>query len=337
MSMDIDELLARLDRLHKSDAKWQIAGEAAAAIRQLRAGQGEPVAWFVERRDDRSFPAKPYKRWLAAFDYEECIWTNDPLEAIRFCRKEDADKLCRSFGLPEIQRYSPFPSEHIFIGDTSPPPAQGMVSVPEEPTQEMLDAAEASAKLNGGWDYVSKFAIYRAMIAAARPQGAQNAAAPSGGQTFIETDSQESPAGEHLVAAAPTTQDAKDAQIAALKNDIVLQRNGYTGMVDALEAKLEAERTRRQLIEAQHSRLCDEVYEEDGETLKHTTAEAAIAKCFEETRERCAEWCDNEQSQPHDDGVIEGFRQAAEGLRAMQKDPLAPANAWPVEAGKPRA
>ena len=30
---------------------------------------------------------------------------------------------------------------------------------------------------------------------------------------------------------------AAQAQIAALKNDIVLQRNGYTGMVDALEAK----------------------------------------------------------------------------------------------------
>src|ERR1017187_10128628 len=35
-----------------------------------------------------------------------------------------------------------------------------------------------------------------------------------------------------------------------------------------LQAQFAAERDKRRLIEAQDSRLCDQVYEEDGETLK---------------------------------------------------------------------
>ena len=64
---------------------------------------------------------------------------------------------------------------------------------------------------------------------------------------------------------------------------------------EKLDAFLLAQRAAEEkyrLVSAQHARLCDEVYEEDGETLKHVTAEIALV----EFRERAAKqehvaWC----------------------------------------------
>ena len=63
-----DELLARLDRLHKSDAKWQIAADAAAAIRELEA-DAKRYRWLRDRIEVREQEAMSGKRkpglWVA--------------------------------------------------------------------------------------------------------------------------------------------------------------------------------------------------------------------------------------------------------------------------------
>jgi hypothetical protein len=52
-----------------------------------------------------------------------------------------------------------------------------------------------------------------------------------------------------------------------------------------LQVRLEQEREKFRLLSAQHSRLCDEVYEEDGETLKIVAERAAREEVIEERNE----------------------------------------------------
>ena len=105
-----------------ADPKWVNDFAVALVIRKLKdqlnalrsrldAAEKDKTVWFVER-ENRSKPPVPFKRWLASWNYEEPIWTNDPLFAIRFARKEDAEE---TFELPELRGLSPFASEHSFI------------------------------------------------------------------------------------------------------------------------------------------------------------------------------------------------------------------------------
>ena len=88
---------------------------AALASQLSQAKRDGEKAWFLERIADRSFPPRPYERWLQSFNYEYPAWTNNPLLALRFCRKQDVQALCKAFGIPALQKYAPFATEHIFI------------------------------------------------------------------------------------------------------------------------------------------------------------------------------------------------------------------------------
>ena len=68
--------------------------------------------------------------------------------------------------------------------------------------------------------------------------------------------------------------------------------------IAAITAERDTEREKRRLIEAQHVRLCDEVYEQDGETLRQDSLQAECERLKErlatvraETIEECAEIC----------------------------------------------
>lgn len=81
---------------------------------------GHGSCWFIERMADHSQPPRPYKRWLQSFSHENPVWTNNPLSAIRFCREQDAKSLCKHFGIPTLQRYAPFATEHVFLVTHAP-------------------------------------------------------------------------------------------------------------------------------------------------------------------------------------------------------------------------
>ncbi len=53
--------------------------------------------------------------------------------------------------------------------------------------------------------------------------------------------------------------------------------------------RAEAAERKYLLLSAQYARLCDQVYEEDGETLKHVAAKARLAQIKRETVGRCKE------------------------------------------------
>ena len=60
---------------------------------------------------------------------------------------------------------------------------------------------------------------------------------------------------------------------------------------------------------------------------------AVAAAAIAAEREACANACDYEQSQPHDDGVLEGFAQAAEIIRKRSNAPLQPREASAASDG----
>lgn len=83
------------------------------------AGDGDLICWFIERPESVAFGyGKSNGRWLFGFDQAEPIWTDNPLIAVWFCRKEDAEKLTTQFGLfSGIGKagQNVFVSEHKFV------------------------------------------------------------------------------------------------------------------------------------------------------------------------------------------------------------------------------
>ncbi len=64
------------------------------------------TAWFIERRHTTE------PRWLSRMGLFDSAWTNDPNEAIQFCRKQDAE----AFAM--FNNYNILITEHIFLDDT---------------------------------------------------------------------------------------------------------------------------------------------------------------------------------------------------------------------------
>jgi hypothetical protein len=78
-------------------------------MRQMQAKEWS--CWFIERHLE--------PRWLSGFRYDNSQWTNDPHQAICFCREKDAAALCEKFGLFDgigEAAWSPNPTEHVFTG-----------------------------------------------------------------------------------------------------------------------------------------------------------------------------------------------------------------------------
>jgi hypothetical protein len=72
----------------------------------------DAICWFAERHQ---FP-----RWLAGFDYDNPIWTDDPHKAIRFQTEASAALMCSPYGIFSgigEGSQTPKPSEHIFMDD----------------------------------------------------------------------------------------------------------------------------------------------------------------------------------------------------------------------------
>jgi hypothetical protein len=72
------------------------------------------------------------------------------------------------------------------------------------------------------------------------------------------------------------------------KNDEPI-RDALKRQLSAKDAELSEAKKKYLLVCAQHGRLVDQVYEEDGETLKHISAEARAAAAYDLLRE-CFDW-----------------------------------------------
>jgi hypothetical protein len=58
--------------------------------------------WLIEFVGDVGFGPTYYGHEISCDDEETCF-TRDPLKAIRFCRKEDADRAAKTFGWTEYR------------------------------------------------------------------------------------------------------------------------------------------------------------------------------------------------------------------------------------------
>src|ERR1039458_9293609 len=99
----------------------------------------------------------------------------------------------------------------------------------------------------------------------------------------------ETPRTDHYRAEFKRTKEAPSELVSWMLDEFAQEEQRFASAT----AELEAERDKRRLIEAQHSRLCDQVYEEDGETLKIVTAESRLREVEATCIERCAkvlEW-----------------------------------------------
>ena len=78
------------EELHPEDSEIAVMREAADELerleRQRQAREGEETGWVIERED--SEPSRPMY-------YAGIEWDYDNLKAIRFARKEDAEKMSR--------------------------------------------------------------------------------------------------------------------------------------------------------------------------------------------------------------------------------------------------
>jgi len=87
--------------------------------------QPEQAAWLVERLVSTS-PTGQRPEWLTHFDAflsSRWTWTQLANDAIRFSRREDAERLARV-----LMDYGAFPSEHIWV-----PPPHDLSEQPKEP------------------------------------------------------------------------------------------------------------------------------------------------------------------------------------------------------------
>ena len=260
---ELDELQEKADEAGVVAPNYYDAAplfrKLAAAIRELR-GSGEPVAWrcqLIKGGDWFYFLTNPDLADDSPWDSIVALNREELQQEIVALVKDRKSLSAMATLLAEARR------KHR--------PQSGVV-VPEEPTEEMLQAA---------WDILASpqgeavVLIYKAMLASRPAQGAQNAAGQEKVNTAVASGAHESRC--QPVPAAPT-QDALDAKSKELERELV-----------ALREQLEAEKEKRRLIEAQHARLCDEVYEEDGETLKIVAERKAREEAdlrFDEAQQR---------------------------------------------------
>ncbi len=103
---ELDEIVRELRQY-----AWGAAQKAADAIAQLRRERVPPeTAWLVELQSDGRF-----RGWIKGWNEDNFGWTIFPHEALRFCRKVDADAFRARFGfMGSARSCTHLSTEHIW-------------------------------------------------------------------------------------------------------------------------------------------------------------------------------------------------------------------------------